>query len=302
LARPHKAGIDYFPLDTSFDDSIELLKLEFGSRAVGVLISLYQKIYFSGYYTFWDDDIQMLFARSACEEKELIAKILERAMERGIFERILYETYNIITSVGIQQEYLRICRQSKRKQITLVKEYCLVTDPDLLAAVTEMQSLAGLPAEKQDTPPEDTPVKQPKTTTLKQESKDTEAHGPALQAALHLRDKIRKNNPRAIVPGNDPQDPLLAKWTSELNLMHRKGPPGAKTAEKRGYSWQEILNLIDYCQDDNFWAAHILCPADLRKKAVTLETKLRRSTDYGNNRNRENEKRDMAGKFRQFVG
>jgi hypothetical protein len=179
-------------LDTSFDDSIELLKLEFGSRAVGVLISLYQKIYSSGYYTFWDDDIQMLFARSVCEEKELIAKILERAMERGIFERILYENYNIITSVGIQQEYLRICRQSKRKQITLVKEYCLVTDPDLLAAVTEMQTLAGQPAEAQDAPPKHTPVQQPKTTPLKQDGKDTEVHGPALQATLHLRNKTRK--------------------------------------------------------------------------------------------------------------
>jgi len=122
IARPHKAGIDYFPLDTSFDDSVELLKLEFGSRAVGVLISLYQKIYSSGYYTLWDEDIQMLFARSACEGKELIAKILERALERGIFDKNLYETYNIITSAGIQQEYLRICRQSKRKQITIVYE------------------------------------------------------------------------------------------------------------------------------------------------------------------------------------
>ncbi len=31
MARPHKAGIDYFPLDTSFNDQVELLKLEFGS-------------------------------------------------------------------------------------------------------------------------------------------------------------------------------------------------------------------------------------------------------------------------------
>ena len=301
MARPHKAGIDYFPLDTSFDDSIELLKIEFGSCAVGVLVGFYQKIYSGGYYTFWNDDILMLFARSACEENELITKILECALERGIFDRILYETHGIITSAGIQQEYLRICRQSKRKQITLVKEYCLVTDPDLLGAVTEMQTLGGLPAEEKDAPPKDAPVEQSETI-LKQDSKVTAPHNPALLAALHLRDRIIKSNPRAIVPGVDPQDPLLAKWTSELEILHRKGPPGAKTAENRGYSWKGIIALIDYCQDDNFWAAHILCPADLRKKAITLETKMRRSIDYDNNSIEEKAKRDMAGKFRRFVG
>jgi len=166
-----------------------------------------------------------------------------------------------------------------------------------------MQTLAGLPAEAKDAPPEAPPKKQKQPeTTLKQESKNTEAHNPALQAALHLRNRIRHNNPRAVVPGDDPNDPLLAKWISELNLLHRKGPPDSKTAENRGCTWNEILALIDYCQDDNFWAAHILCPADLRGKVITLETKMRRSKDYGNNSIREKEKRDMAGKFRQFVG
>jgi hypothetical protein len=294
MARPHKAGIDYFPIDTSFDDNIELLKLEFGSAAVGVLISLYQKIYSSGYYTFWNDDIKVLFARSACEKIELITKILERALERGIFDRTLFETHNIITSSTIQQEYLRICRQSKRKQIPLIKDYCLVTDPDLLEAVTEMQTLVELPAEETDTP-----LVQPETTFT--DCIVTESHNPALQAALHLRDKIIKNNPRSIVPHTHPQDPLLAKWASELDLLHRKGPPGAKASENRGYSWKEILALIDYCQDDNFWAAHILSPSDLRKKAITLETKMRGSINYDKNAIREKTKHDMAGKFRKFV-
>ncbi len=141
MAKPHKAGIDYFPLDTSFNDQVELLKLEFGSRAVGVMISFYHKIYANGYYTPWNKDILMLFARSACKDQEVIVKILERALERGIFDRGLYDAYGIITSAEVQQEYLKICRQNKRKQVFLSKEYCLVIDPELLGDISKLQAL-----------------------------------------------------------------------------------------------------------------------------------------------------------------
>lgn len=63
----------------------------------------------------------MLFARSVCEDQEVIVKILERALERGIFDRDLYDSYGIITPADVQQEYLKICRESKRKQVFLLK-------------------------------------------------------------------------------------------------------------------------------------------------------------------------------------
>ncbi len=243
----------------------------------------------------------MLFARSACEEKELVTKILEVAMERGIFDQSLYEAYGIITSAAIQQEYLRICRQSKRKQVIMIKEYCLTTDPDLQTAITEMKSLAEQPAADPDPSPEKSSVDKAEKTQ-KQKSKVNSASSPSMQAALHLRNKVMKNNPRSIVPGDDPQDPLLAKWCSELDILHLKGPPGAKVADNRGYSWKEINALIEYCQNDDFWVAHILCPADLRKKAITLETKMRRLTDTDTKSSGERSSDDMAGKYRKYVG
>jgi len=54
------------------------------------------------------EDILMLFARCACEDQEVIVKILERALERGIFDKGLYDTYGIITSAEVQQEYLAL--------------------------------------------------------------------------------------------------------------------------------------------------------------------------------------------------
>ncbi len=136
---------------------------------------------------------------------------------------------------------LRICRQSKRKQVILVKEYCLVTDPELLGAISQMQALgdekAGAPVQELPQAKEELQDEEPLQERVLDQSKA--APGPAMQAAIKLRDRVRQNNPRATVPGDDLQDPLLLKWVSELDLLNRKGPPGAKVAEKRGYSWQE---------------------------------------------------------------
>lgn len=322
MARPHKAGIDYFPLDTSFDNNIELLKMEFGARAIGVLIGLYQKIYAHSYYTPWDNDILMLFAHSICEEKEVIETILTRAMERNIFNSELFETHSIITAANIQHEYLRICKQSKRKQVVMIDEYCLVEDSDLLAAVTEMKTLQGnniIGVSSRVEPPVLEAVLggkgKPAAAVLSEESgeppvvrvADTlpdQVHNQALRTTIYLSDRIKKNNPRAKTPTDDPRDPLLAKWVKELTLLHHKGPYGATVAEKRGYSWPEIISLIDYSQDDKFWAAHVLCPTILRKKAVMFEAKIKtgRSKPDDQHRSEDNAKCDMLGRYRKFAG
>jgi hypothetical protein len=321
MARPHKAGIDYFPLDTSFDNNIELLKMEFGARAIGVLIGLYQKIYAHSYYSPWNADILMLFAHGICEEKELIETILTRAMERTIFNRELFETHGIITSANIQHEYLRICKQSKRKQVVMIDEYCLVEDSDLLSAVTEMKTLQGniIGLSVRAEPPvleavlggkgkqaAEALLEESGEHPLQQEADLPREHdqNQALRTAIYFSDKIKKNNPRVKTPTDDPHDPLLTKWIKELTLLHQKGPYGATISENRGYSWPEITSLIDYSQDDNFWAAHVLCPAVLRKKAITLETKMktRRSKPDDQHRSKDNSKCDMLGRYRKFAG
>ena len=56
MARPLKTGLDYFPLDVSFDDNIELLEAEEGLEGFAILIKLWQKIYSNGYYIEWNED------------------------------------------------------------------------------------------------------------------------------------------------------------------------------------------------------------------------------------------------------
>ena len=104
------------------------------------------------------------------------------------------------------------------------------------------------------------------------ESKHTEDSHP-YRAAAYLRKRILENNARARVPPNDPEDKLMQKWVQEMERLHRIGPPGGN----QGYSWQEIRQLIDFSQDDEFWRANILSAGKLREKCVQLENQMKRN-------------------------
>jgi hypothetical protein len=105
----------------------------------------------------------------------------------------------------------------------------------------------------------------------KKEPKYTECD-PPYRAAVYLRNRILENNARARVPTEDPEDKLMQKWAQEMDRLHRIGPPGGS----QGYSWKEIREIIDFCQDDDFWRANILSAAKLREKCVQLENQMRR--------------------------
>jgi len=97
------------------------------------------------------------------------------------------------------------------------------------------------------------------------------------QACCFLIDGIIDNNSRARVPNKDPTDKLMQKWCKELDRLHRLGPLGAKKAQNKGYSWQEICQLINWSQQHHFWKSNILSAATLRKQVIKLENQLEQS-------------------------
>ena len=119
--------------------------------------------------------------------------------------------------------------------------------------------------------PDPSPASQQLIDDGQKEPKYTE-DSPPYRAAMYLRNRILENNPRARVPDDDPGDPLLQKWAKEMDRLNRIGPPGGK----QGYSWQEVKQLIDFSQDDEFWRANILSAGKLREKCVQLENQMKR--------------------------
>lgn len=147
MARPQKAGLDYFELDCHMDEKIELIEAEFGLKGFAVIVKLYQSIYSGfGYYCEWTPEISVLWAYrlgctrsvdcrnvgSVCEEcalpgfpNNLINEIVAASIRRNIFSGELFNKYRILTSSGIQKRYLNAV--SRRERVELKKEYLLIS-------------------------------------------------------------------------------------------------------------------------------------------------------------------------------
>ena len=100
---------------------------------------------------------------------------------------------------------------------------------------------------------------------------------PAEKLCCYLIELIEKNNPRASVPKKDPSDSLFKKWATEIDRLKRLGPVGAKAKENKGYSLEEIRNIISFSQQDQFWKSNILSAKSLRKQVIKLENKMKNS-------------------------
>lgn len=129
MARPQKEGLDYFPLDCQFSDSVRLLQAEFGPMGVGILIALWQRIYgIKGYYTAWDNDVALMFAKENGVGVNVVREVISACLRRGIFDREKFEKYGILTSYGIQERYAEATERRTFQKID--GRYLLVSAPE----------------------------------------------------------------------------------------------------------------------------------------------------------------------------
>lgn len=106
MGRDPKDGLDYFPVDVFFSDEVNLIRSEFNLAGLGLLIVLWQKIYGErGYYTKMDSDVMLMFAERYSVGVNFVKEVIQACLRRGIFNREMYEKYQILTSKGIQERY-----------------------------------------------------------------------------------------------------------------------------------------------------------------------------------------------------
>lgn len=123
-------GIDYFPFSIDFfdDNKIALIEAEFGSNGVVVLLKIYCKIYRNGFFCEWTPDDCMLFARKMTNgmTPEEVQAIIDKALERNVFDKKSYESFGLLTSIEIQKQFFFIA--ARRKEIRIEKTACLLID------------------------------------------------------------------------------------------------------------------------------------------------------------------------------
>ena len=178
-----KAGIDYFPLDCQLDEKFELIEAEFGLTGFSVVVKLLQRIYGGqGYYCEWTREVALLFSRRVgLDGGNAVSEIVSAAIERGIFDRDLYERYNVLTSSGIQRRYLEAV--SRRKKVTLKSEYLLLCHADLPKNVDISGENVNI-SQKNANIPEQSRVEESKVKERK-EKKSTAVLCGALPYAAH---------------------------------------------------------------------------------------------------------------------
>jgi hypothetical protein len=123
MARPTKDGLDYFPLDVQMCDKFEFIEAKHGLIGWGVIVKLFQKIYFEGYFITWSDKTALLFAKKNGIELTDLNEIIEDSLEDKLFNRDIFNEFNILTSRGIQTRYIEATK--RRKQIKCVQQIAL---------------------------------------------------------------------------------------------------------------------------------------------------------------------------------
>lgn len=148
-------GVNYFPLYCTLDEKFELLEAEYGLKGFAIVVKLFQRIYKEhGYYCEWNNDISLIFAKQcgfsnvgesgknnrdflggadgsspSGKSKNLIDHVIAASLRRGIFDKDIFNNYSILTSRGIQRNFLRIVRN--RKNVEIKKEYLLLSDAEI---------------------------------------------------------------------------------------------------------------------------------------------------------------------------
>ncbi len=129
--RAVKAGLDYFShdVDLAQDKKIKLLKAKYGLIAYAIFLRLLEDVYNDkGYFLSVNEDTNLLF----CDENKIdyndYILILNDCIERDLFDKDMYEKYQILTSKRIQLNYLS--GTERRKEVKLISEYLLVSVQD----------------------------------------------------------------------------------------------------------------------------------------------------------------------------
>lgn len=127
MARPTAKGVEYFPLNVNFINDLKVRKLllSCGAESIAVLIYLLSTIYKDeGYFVEIHEDEIDLIALDVNVTPQFVLEVINKACEVRFFDVNLYNNFNILTSKGIQERYLKITE--RRKNSVVITQFNLI--------------------------------------------------------------------------------------------------------------------------------------------------------------------------------
>lgn len=258
MARPIKLGLDYYPKNTDVFEDRKIRKLlkEFGSKGYLVYDYLICVIYRDkGYYVEHDGEMAFDIAdKLGCGiNEDLVKEIVNGCIRYGLFNKRLFESSNILTSSGIQSRYVLI------KKTKVIDERIRVLD-------------------------EETPVNYSKSTQRKVKKSKENADGInseemkmkdlRIESCRLARDSIGFQVIESAIKlyqGFRKEFPL----NRDLPLMEVKDwiSPVRELMEKKGYTYEQIADVLNFAVKDKFWRTVILNTQALEKHFETIKVK-----------------------------
>lgn len=143
MSRPLKMGLEYFMLDCTMDSKVKLLQAKYGLPGFAIMIKIYQKIYGEhGYYCKWNEDEMQIFMIDNgihSDDTKLVEAVVDMCIEKGIFDKSIYDSFGVLTSKGIQTRFL--IASARRKGIVMERNYVLCDKKDIPDSITVMHVL-----------------------------------------------------------------------------------------------------------------------------------------------------------------
>lgn len=130
MARPNKKGIDYFPkdIDADQDDKLAMIIGEFGLKGEVLFDKLCGWIYkHEGYFMKWEEDAQLRFLKRYAYCGFSLSFILEavpRLIKWGLFDRVVFDSFHVLTSARIQSTWIEATR--KRSSRDIISDYWVI--------------------------------------------------------------------------------------------------------------------------------------------------------------------------------
>lgn len=118
MARPVKEGVEYFPLDVNFYRNRKLRRVikAQGEKSIGIWVVVLAMIYEDkGYYVTFDENMCFDIADICGVTEGAIMEFVKAAIQAELFNSFMFDSFNILTSKGIQEQYAEIIKKSKRK-------------------------------------------------------------------------------------------------------------------------------------------------------------------------------------------
>ena len=167
MARPVNESLDYINIDVNFFDDIKILFVSerFAEKGELISIKILLWIYRQGYYTQWNEEIAMLFAKKNFKNVsfELVNDVIGELLKRGFLNEEMFKSFGILTSNGIQKRWFDIITKAKRK-CSIKPEYNLLIQKNKEETPAKRELT---PPELELTPPDDAETTQSKVKESK---------------------------------------------------------------------------------------------------------------------------------------